>query len=216
MMQIERVEVRGVVKSFGTTAALRGIDASFEPGLTLVSGPNGSGKTTLLRIMATLSRPTAGTVCYEPLGEEPEQARLHLGVVAHELLVYPELSGRENVELAAALHGLAPTVAWQSAAERFGLNGLGERPVRTYSRGQRQRVALARGLVHEPSLVLLDEPATGLDSAGVSCLVSVIERLLGRGAIVVMVSHEAAGLPTAGARRLVLERGRVVGGDCFT
>lgn len=208
---IERVVARGVVKTYGTTAALRGVNATIEPGrLTLIEGANGSGKSTLLGILGTVIRPTSGTVTYEPLGEDPGRVRGAIGWLSHESLAYPDLSGRQNIELAASFHGLDAAEAWRQAEERFELGSFALRPLRTCSRGQRQRIALARALVHEPSLVLLDEPTTGLDRSGVARLLTVVEAEVSRGAAVVVVSHEPEVFRSRAAARLMLERGRAI------
>jgi len=209
--RIERVVARGIVKAYGSTMALRGVDATLLGAqLTLIEGANGSGKSTLLGILGTGIRPTAGTVLYEPLGDDRVEVRAAIGWVSHETLAYPDLSGRQNVELVAGLHGLDPTDAWSRAEERFELGAFAKRPVRTCSRGQRQRVALARALIHEPSLVLLDEPTAGLDRAGVKRLVKVIEEEVARGAAVAVVSHEPEVFRDLAKARIVLERGRLV------
>jgi heme exporter protein A len=206
---IVRLEVEALVKTFGATPALRGVDLAFEPGVTLLLGANGSGKTTLLRILATVLEPTSGVVRYEPIGESREQARGELGWVSHELLGYPDLSARENIELAARLQGVDPSAAWSSARERFSLEAIGGRPLRTFSRGQRQRVALARALVHQPSLLLLDEPATGLDGAGTEALTATLRERVAAGAVVVCVTHDPAALQGLATAEVTLERGRV-------
>jgi heme exporter protein A len=207
---IRQVLVRGVSRRFGSTWALREVHASFGPGaLNLVVGSNGSGKTTLLDIIGTLTRPTSGTVSYEP-GVDRETARAHIGLGSHEALLYPDLTARENVALFARIQGVDPAAAWREARERFALGSFAERPVRTNSRGQRQRAALARALLHRPSLVLLDEPSTGLDAEGVARLVGVLGEEVARGAVVLVVTHEPgafARLPSTVTR---LERGRVV------
>jgi heme exporter protein A len=210
---IERVVARGVVKTYGATAALRGVNATIEAArLTLIEGANGSGKSTLLGILGTVIRPTSGAVDYEPLGDDVGTARGTIGWLSHESLAYPDLSGRQNVELAAGFHGLDAHEAWRHAEERFELGSFALRPLRTCSRGQRQRIALARALVHQPSLVLLDEPTTGLDRAGVARLLAVVDAEVARGAAVVVVSHEPEVFRERAAARLVLERGRVVTG----
>jgi heme exporter protein A len=112
-------------------------------------------------------------------------------------------------ELAATLHGLDPASAFESARARFDLGAFAERPVRTYSRGQRQRVALARALVHEPRFLLLDEPTTGLDAQSVERLVAVVRAEAERGAVVLVVTHDEDFAKRAGDTRLVLERGKV-------
>jgi heme exporter protein A len=197
---------------YGATAALRGVDATFGAGvITLIEGANGSGKSTLLGIIGTVIKATSGTVVYEPLGGDAAAVRATVGWLSHETLAYPDLTGRRNIELAARVHGLAPGEAWERARARFELGTFAERPLRTCSRGQRQRIALARALVHEPSLVLLDEPTTGLDKAGVGRLLDVIDEEVKRGAVVVVVSHEPDVFRGRISARVVLERGRVIG-----
>ncbi|HSO00011.1 MAG TPA: ABC transporter ATP-binding protein [Candidatus Nanopelagicales bacterium] len=208
---IQRVVARGLVKTFGSTVALRGVSLTLESAkLTLIEGANGSGKSTLLGILGTVVRPTAGTVRYEPLGEDRELVRRSLGWLSHESLAYPDLTGRQNIELAARLHGLDATEAWRHVEQRFELGTFAARPLRTCSRGQRQRIALARALVHEPTLVLLDEPTTGLDRSGVARLLAVVDAEVARGAGVVVVSHEPDLFRDRAAARIVLERGRRV------
>lgn len=207
------VEARGIWKRYGSTVALRGISARFARAtVTVVEGRNGAGKSTLLSILGGLARPSRGEVWYEPLGNRGEVARGHVGWVGHESLCYPGLSVRQNVELAAALAGVDAGAAWQRAAERFGLAGLEARLCGTLSRGQLQRVSLSRGLVHDPALVLLDEPYTGLDATLVERLDAVVREERERGAIVIVVSHDATAAARLGAERLLLERG-VAGGS---
>ena len=207
---IERIVARGIFKSYGSTVALRGVDATLEAArLTLIEGANGSGKSTLLGIIGTVIRATAGVIRYEPLGEDLSLVRSQLGWVSHETLAYPDLTGRQNVELVARLHGLDPQEAWSRAEERFELGAFARRPLRTCSRGQKQRVALARALLHEPSLVLLDEPTAGLDKAGVARLVRVVADEVARGAGVAVVSHEPDVFRDLCEARVVLERGRI-------
>jgi ABC-type multidrug transport system ATPase subunit len=208
---IVRVAVRGVVKSYGATVALRGVDADLEAAkVTLIEGSNGSGKSTLLGIVGTVIRATSGTVDYEPLGDDRAHVRAEIGWLSHETLAYPDLTGRQNVELVARLHGLDAADAWAQAEQRFELGAFARRPLRTCSRGQRQRIALARSLVHAPSLVLLDEPTAGLDRAGVKRLTIVVEEEVKRGAVVAVVSHEPEVFGDQARARITLERGRVV------
>jgi ABC-type multidrug transport system ATPase subunit len=209
-LPIARIEVTRLVKSFGATIALRGVDATFRAGrLTLVEGANGSGKSTLLGILGTLIRPTSGRVEYAPLGVDRALVRRHIGWLSHETLAYPDLSGRQNIELYARLCGLEIAPEWERVAERFELGPFVDRPLRTCSRGQKQRVALARALVHEPGVVLLDEPTTGLDKAGVARLLAIVDREVARGALVIVVSHEPELFRERARARVVLDRGRV-------
>jgi heme exporter protein A len=209
-MNVERIEFDRVVKTFGATAALRGGKGKIAAGLTLIEGPNGSGKSTLLKILGPILKPTSGTVSYPPHGSDCMLVRTHIGWVSHEALAYADLSGRANVQLAAAFHGLTADKAWEVAQKRFELGRFAERPLRTNSRGQRQRVALARALVHEPTVVLLDEPTTGLDRAGVTRLVAIVSEEVRKGRIVAVVSHEPEIFGDLDPARIVLERGKVV------
>jgi heme exporter protein A len=163
-----------------------------------------------LGIVGTVIRPTAGRVQYEPFsGEDRTEIRGEIGWLSHETLAYPDLTGRQNVELVARVNGLDAGEAWRRAEERFELGAFARRAVRTCSRGQRQRIALARALVHEPSLVLLDEPTAGLDRAGVERLLRVVGEEVMRGAAVVVVSHEPEVFRGQARGRIVLERGRL-------
>jgi heme exporter protein A len=191
----------GLSKRFGSTVALRGVDIDLRAGeLTLLEGSNGSGKSTLLGILGGVLRPSAGRV------ELAAGART--GWLSHEMLAYPDLSGRANIELVAATHGMDRDQAWRTAKDRFDLGVFAERSLRTCSRGQRQRIALARALIHQPGVVLLDEPTTGLDRGGVERLLSVVRQELERGAAMCVVTHEAMVFAAVASSRVVLERGR--------
>ncbi len=210
-MPSDAVELRNVTKTYGAVRALVGVSCRFEPGhVSVIRGPNGSGKSTLLGIVGTLTKATSGQVDHGPLGRRRAEVRRTLGWVGHDSLCYPDLSGRENIELAARLHGCDPDAAFQRASERFDLGGFAARPVRTYSRGQRQRVALARALVHDPRLLLLDEPTTGLDAVAAERLTAVVREEAQRGVTVVVVTHDAAFYEALGADLIALERGRRV------
>ncbi|RYE91598.1 MAG: ABC transporter ATP-binding protein [Myxococcales bacterium] len=212
MMSIARVEARDVRRMYGATAALRGVSAVFGPGsLTLVEGPNGSGKTTLLGLLSTALRPTGGELRWEPYGDRPDLARAHIGWLGHEALVYPDLPGLDNLAWCARLHNLDPKETLASLTERLHLGSFARRPVRTMSRGQRQRIAIARALLHRPSLLLLDEPTTGLDREGVGLLVRIAREEAARGAIVVVIAHDAGLGDDLGATPLRLDRGRRAG-----
>jgi heme exporter protein A len=208
--RIERIVVRQLTRTFGATAALRGVSLELQAGtLTFLEGPNGAGKSTLLAVIGTVLKPTAGTVTYEPIGSDPMLVRRHLGWVAHDSHCYPELTARENVELAARAHGVDVRSAWGRVAERVAATALADRRVGTLSRGQRQRVALARALVHDPSVLLLDEPWTGLDRASSELLERVVLEHREAGALVVVVSHEPNLAERLNARRVRLENGRL-------
>lgn len=208
------VELRNVTKTYGPVRALVGVSCKlYAGGVTVVAGANGSGKSTLLAVIGTLTRPSSGQVDHGDLGRRRAEVRGTLGWLGHESLCYPDLSGRQNIELAARLHGADPGGAYEHAAKRFDLAAFASRPLRTYSRGQRQRVALARALVHEPRLLLLDEPTTGLDASGVERLKVVVGEEADRGAIVVVVTHDAGFAREVGARAITLDRGRILSGE---
>ncbi len=209
---LTHVELAKATRLYGSTVALREASARFDAGsVTVLEGPNGSGKSTMLGLLSTSVRPTSGAVTWHPLGDDRATVRPHVGWLGHEAGVYPDLSGEENLRWAAALYGLDAGAAAR-ACDRVGLGRVGLRPVRTLSRGQRQRVARARARVHAPSLLLLDEPSTGLDTAGTALLLALVQEELTRGAIVALVTHDPALGDALGARRLRLERGRIVDG----
>ena len=199
-----------ISKSFGNVRAVVDVTLELAAGsVVIIEGPNGSGKSTLLGIIGTLIRPTSGTLDYGELGKTREVVRSRLGWLGHDTLCYPDLTGRENVELAARLAGVDVASAWKRSAERFSIGEFGSRPMRTGSRGQRQRVALARALVHEPDLVLLDEPSTGLDKASVERVERVIAEEAARGAAVAMITHDATIARNVKAARYQMDRGRL-------
>lgn len=212
MTEVRRIEVQGVTRLFGATAALRGVDALFEAGtISLLEGPNGAGKSTLLAVIGTVLKPSSGEVRYQPLGSDPEQARRHIGWVAHDSHCYRELSVRQNLEFAARLHGLDAQAAWDRVCALIDVRHLAKRAVGTLSRGQRQRVALARALTHQPSVLLLDEPWTGLDLKSISELEAVLRAERSRGAVIIVVNHGEGVAERLGARRVRVESGRIVG-----
>jgi heme exporter protein A len=206
---ISSIEVASVTKLYGATVALRGISARFEAGtITLIEGANGSGKSTLLGMLATSTRPTSGTVTWDPLGRDASLARAHIGWLGHDALVYPDLSGLENLRWAAKIYGLGGD-AVKEVSDRVGLGAFASRAVRTMSRGQKQRVALARALLHSPAVLLLDEPTTGLDRDGVELLVKLVVAEKERGTLAVLIAHDTTLAEKLGARVLRLSRGKL-------
>ncbi|HXX66244.1 MAG TPA: ABC transporter ATP-binding protein [Polyangiaceae bacterium] len=204
------IDLRNVTKTYGPVRALVGVDWRIEEGsVSVVQGSNGSGKSTLLSILGTLTRPTSGHVDHGSFGRTRREVRRNLGWLGHDSLCYPDLTGRENIELAARLWGADPVVAVGRAVERFDLGAFVDRHVRTYSKGQRQRVALARALVHSPRLLLLDEPTGGLDAASSARLQGVLEEEGASGATIVIVTHDPSLARGLGAAGITLERGRV-------
>jgi heme exporter protein A len=182
------IRARGLERRYGSKRVLRGLDLDVERGgFVLVTGPNGSGKTTLLRLVAGLAAPTSGTL-------EVEVERAELGFLGHEPLVYRELSALENLRLYARLYRVADGPEQIGMVlERFGLWDVRNERAGTYSRGMLQRLALCRALLHEPSLLLLDEPFSGLDAAGVELLERELDERRGRSTFLV-ATHDSARL----------------------
>ncbi len=208
------IQVRGLTKKYEHLWALRGVDFELEAGEFLaLFGPNGAGKTTLLRILATLTRPNAGkvSICGYDAGENAEDLRRQLGVVSHNTFLYGSLSAEENLRFYAALHGLGE--ARSRIAEILDLVGLGPRRrdfVRTFSRGMQQRLALARALVHNPQILLFDEPYTGLDPISSARLSKLLSDLRQERHTVFMITHDLGrGLELA-TQAAILVAGRIV------
>jgi len=207
------IEVRGLVKAFGLRPVLRRLDFQVTEGeFVAVVGPNGAGKTTLLRILASLARPTMGEVRVAGL-RLPGQAgavRRILGVVSHQPLLYGDLTAEENLRFYGRMYGIANSEP--RIEEVLGIVGLTARRrelVRNYSRGMQQRLAIARGILHEPELLLFDEPHTGLDPEAAEILDRLLRKISDEGGTVVMTSHDlprAAGL----ASRLDILAGGVI------
>ncbi len=211
-MAFAEIRVKKLVKLYGRTRALAGVSLTLPAGaVTVVEGPNGSGKSTLLHCLALLAKPTSGHIEFGKLDgrRHAQQVRRYLGVLTHASMLYPDLTGRENLRFYAELHGV-PSSRADALCERFEIGRFVDRAVRTYSRGQLQRVALARALVAEPSLLLLDEPSTGLDAAGVQRLVEVVRAERDRGAVVVLITHDDEFAQQVADRRVRLRRGQLM------
>lgn len=190
------LEVVGLSKSFGHRRALRGVNLRLAKGefLTLV-GPNGAGKTTLIQVLSTLSKPTAGTarIAGHDLRSADAALRRQIGVVAHQVLLYEELTAFENLHFFGRLYDLErPGEAASEALERVGLTHRAHDPVRTLSRGMQQRLAIARGILHRPAILLLDEPFTGLDPGSSKMLQGTLKGLAAEGRTTLMATHNLA------------------------
>jgi heme exporter protein A len=206
------IRFENIEKRYGGLYALRRVSLEIAAGeCTLLAGRNGSGKTTLLRIAARLVRPSAGTATFLDDKENAAGAGSRVGFVAHATMVYDELSAEENLALFARLLGIAEPAA--RAAELLGEVGLAERRsylVRTFSRGMRQRMAIARALLNEPAVLLLDEPATGLDPQGVSWLAGTLRGMRDAGRTIVLSLHGESEISSLATRAIRLEAGSVV------
>jgi ABC-type multidrug transport system ATPase subunit len=209
-LSFDLVQTRSLSKVYGPTRALTNVTVEFAAGsVTAIEGPNGSGKSTLLSLLGLLARPSRGEILFGGYSAAKHpQLRARIGVLAHAPMVYPDLTAHENLRLFAELYRLPPPSA--ALAERFGLGSFAARPARTYSRGQLQRLALARAVLHQPLLLLLDEPSTGLDVGSVARLVTAVREERARGAIVVMVTHDEPLRDQIADRRVQLAQGRVV------
>ena len=207
------LQADGLTRAFGGRRAVHGVSLELDAGECLaLFGPNGAGKTTLLRLLAGLLKPTAGgaRINGQPLRGDAE-ARGQVGFISHQSMLYGPLTVRENVELAARLYGVGePTAAATQALGAMRVLDRADSPVRSLSRGLQQRVSIARAMVHQPRVLLLDEPYTGLDALGAATLTEMLARVRGDGATLVLVTHNIAeGLDVA-TQAAVMHRGRVV------
>ncbi len=205
------ITVRKLVKRFGVKPVLKGLDFSVEIGeFVALLGPNGAGKTTFLRILASLSRPTMGSVSVAgyALPGQAASVRRRLGVVSHLPLLYGDLSAEENLDFYARMYGLEQ--AKRRISEVLELVGLSARRrdlVRTFSRGMQQRLAIGRAVLHDPEVMLFDEPHTGLDQDACQMLDGVLREVAARGRTVVMTSHDLARAADLASRFDILSRG---------
>jgi len=207
------IEIRGLVKSFGHKAVLKGIDLEVADGqfLTLV-GPNGAGKTTLIRILATLSRATSGTVWMGgfDLADASVDIRRNMGLVSHQTLLYGDLTPDENLRFYGRMYDV-PDLEDRigTVLQQVGLEGRRHDPVRTFSRGMQQRLAIARAILHWPSILLLDEPDTGLDQHAAEMLHELLATVGTKGRTVLMTTHNLERGLSMGDRVAILAGGRI-------
>ncbi len=208
------IETRSLKKSFGLRPVLRGVDLAVAPGECLaLLGPNGAGKTTLLRILATLSKPTAGLVRVAglPLPAAAGEVRRRLGVVAHHPLLYSDLTAAENLDFYARLYGLRDYGGRVAAVlEQVGLAARRHDLVRTFSRGMQQRLAIGRALLHNPAVMMFDEPYTGLDPQAAEMLDQVLAEARRAGRTILLTTHDLARALTLADRVAILARGMIV------
>jgi heme exporter protein A len=207
------IRVKKLVKRFGLKTVLKGMDFFVEKGeFVALVGPNGAGKTTFLRILASLSRPTIGTVEIAGfhLPKDAAQVRQELGVVSHQPLLYIDLTAAENLRFYGRMYNL-PDVDTRidEVLATVGLSARRNDLVRTYSRGMQQRLAIARAILHDPSVMLLDEPYTGLDQNASAMLDKVLRTVAAQGRTVVMTSHDLARTEDLATRFDVLLRGKI-------
>jgi heme exporter protein A len=206
--------VKKLVKRFGLKVILRGLDFSVQQGeFVALLGPNGAGKTTFLRILSSLSRPTMGQVqvAGHRLPDEAAQVRAKLGVVSHMPLLYPDLTAEENLQFYARMYGISNFQARiTEVLEMVGLEHRRKDLVRTFSRGMQQRLAIGRAVIHDPEVMLFDEPYTGLDQDASEMLDEVLRSVAAEGRTVVMTSHDLVRAEDLATRFDILSRGVIV------
>lgn len=205
------ISVKKLVKRFGLKTVLRGMDFEVKPGeFVALLGPNGAGKTTFLRILASLSRPSLGevTIAGFKLPNEAAQVRARLGVVSHLPLLYGDLTAEENLRFYARMYGITRyQLRITEVLEMTGLENRRRDLVRTYSRGMQQRLAIGRAVLHDPEIMLFDEPYTGLDQDASAMLDDVLKTVAAQGRTVVMTSHDLARAEELATRFDILSRG---------
>lgn len=205
------IQVKKLVKRFGPLAVLKGLDLEVAKGeFVALLGPNGAGKTTLLRILASLARPTSGSVVVASyrLPNEGAGLRSQLGVVSHQPLLYGDLTAEENLNFFSRLYD----VPQDRMNEVIGLVGLSKRKtdlVRTFSRGMQQRLAIGRAILHNPSILLLDEPHTGLDQDAGEILDQILKDVALEGRTVVMTSHDLVRSAGLADKVVLLTKGKI-------
>src|SRR5215510_6516356 len=205
------IEAENLRKTFAWTPVLQDVSCQIGAGeIVSVFGPNGAGKTTFLRLLATLLQPSGGTLRLFGCAPHEPAVRRRLGFLGHDSFLYPDLTPVENLTFYGRAYGLSRVgERVDTALEQIGLRDWGDTPVRTFSRGMEQRLALARALLHEPDLLLLDEPYTGLDSRGVTTLQTTLAHVKEQGKTVVLTTHDfALGLESCD-QALILHRGRL-------
>jgi ABC-type multidrug transport system ATPase subunit len=203
------VNVNNLVKQFGRFAALRGVSAEFDAGkFHVILGDNGAGKTTLLRALAGLAHPTRGTVSI--LGKTPKEACRDIGYMAHPSLLYDEMSGMENLRYFARLYGIAGDERCEQVIRAVGLDPELSRPVGKYSQGMRQRMSLARAILHDPKLLLLDEPFSNVDVHSAREMVGLLADMRDVGKTIFVVTHQAALLEGVADEFVWMQGGQIV------
>lgn len=204
------LRLSALTKKFGNVTAVREVNLEvFAGDFVAIFGPNGAGKTTLLKLLASLTRPTSGQVIFEATPDH--QGRERIGYVSHQSLLYNEMTAEENLDFYARLYSLAERERRVAEMlEKMGLRDVRRRLVRGYSRGMKQRLTLARALLHRPQLLLLDEPYTGLDQHASAVLTELLEQLKEEGRTILLITHNLAEGLALCNRVIIQHRGRFV------
>jgi heme exporter protein A len=208
------LQSENIQKSFGSFVALAGVSLKIQRGeFVALFGRNGAGKTTFLKIAATLIRSTQGSLSIEGLNidDEPERVRSKIGFLSHNTYVYRDLSPLENLRFFARLYRVSDGDAdLLRLLDRVGLKRRANDPVRSFSRGLHQRIGIARAFLHQPSLILLDEPYTGLDANAVEMLNDLLDETVRAGNTVILTTHDIEQGLRAATRATIIDRGKVV------
>ena len=214
MTEAFALQAEDIRKTFGHFTALAGITLNVQRGEFLaLFGRNGAGKTTFLKIAATLIRHTHGNLRIEGLDirEEPEQARRHIGFLSHNTYLYRDLNPVENLRFFARLYGVQKAdERIEALLDRVGLRRRASDPVRSFSRGLHQRLGIARVMLHDPSLILLDEPYTGLDANAVDILNQLLDEARAGGKTIILTTHDLEQGLRGATRAAIIDRGKVV------
>jgi heme exporter protein A len=207
------IEIRQLTKHFGPRVVLKDVNVHVDAGeFVVLAGPNGAGKTTLLRILARLTRPTSGTVQVAglDLARDATELRRKIGFLSHRTLLYENLTAQQNLAFYARLYSLAHAQRRIDALlARVGLAARRDDLVRSFSRGMKQRLAIARAVLHRPTLLLLDEPYTGLDPLAVETLDALLQSMIAEQCTVLMTTHQITE-EMLGARALILHQGQIL------
>jgi heme exporter protein A len=208
---VNALEVEGVWKYYGDFPALADVMLRAAPGSSVaLLGRNGAGKTTLLRIIAGLSRASRGSIKIQGADAREESTRRRIGVLGHGISVYDELSAVENLTLFGRLYALPdPRKRADEMLERVGLARVRDGLAREFSRGMRQRLAVARAFLHDPEVLLLDEPFTALDDRAIAVLQSMIKDMLARGRTIVMSTHQLREALELATHVALIQRGKI-------
>jgi ABC-type multidrug transport system ATPase subunit len=203
------ITVNNVVKQFGRFAALRGVTAEFDGGrFHAILGENGAGKTTLLRALAGLAQPTRGDISI--FGRSPQEACREIGYMAHPSLLYDEMSGMENLRYFARLYGIADHRHCERVIRAVGLDPELSRAVGQYSQGMRQRMSLARAILQDPKVLLLDEPFSNVDVHSAHAMVGLLKGMRDAGKTVFVITHQARLLEGVADEFVWMQAGQIV------